>query len=191
MPRYPKAYVIRRADQLAALSSPTRWQVVEALSVQGPGSVRDLAARTGRKPVSLYYHVRALLDVGLVVQDTTRHTGRRAEAVYGLVAPRLIADRNQTSPAHKEALCRSCEAFLRLAARDHRAAVERGDLVFEGPQRNLMVRRQAVKLRPQALKKANRLLDRVAAELDRLSDPEAPDTHAVTVVLTRLPDRGH
>lgn len=163
-----------------------RWRIVEAFAVHGPGSVRELATRTGRKSESLYYHVRALLDVGLLVHESTRSTGRRCEAVYRLVALRLLADRKQRSSAFKEALCRSCEAFLRLTARDHRAAVDRGDFVFEGPSRNLAVRRHTASLSREGLRKLNRLLDRIAEVLDGHDDATTGDAYVVTLVLTRL-----
>ncbi|MGB2986468.1 MAG: helix-turn-helix domain-containing protein [Phycisphaerae bacterium] len=181
-----KVFVMRRAEQLAALSGPIRWRIVEILSVHGPSSVRQLATRIHRKPESLYYHMRALVDVGLVVLDSTRKVTRRTEAVYRLMAPRLVVDRKQRSRPYKEALCRSCEAFLRLTARDHRSAVERGDFAMEGMLRNLMVRRHTARLTRDGLRQLNQLLDRVGNLLDEQDNEDLSNTYAVTIVLSQL-----
>ncbi len=181
-----KTYVLRRPEQLGALGSPVRCRIAEALSAHGPSTVRQLAARLERKPESLYYHVQALIDVGLVVHHSNRKVNRRSEAVYRLIAPRLIVDRKQTSRAYKEAICRSCDTLLRLAGRDHHAGVERGDLTLEGPLRSLMIRRCSSRLTKGGLAKVNRLLDRVVALFAEQDDAESSDTYAVTMVLSRI-----
>jgi len=178
---------MRRASQLAALGTPIRWEIAETLSLCGPSSVRELAERMGRKPASLYYHVQALLCVGLVVMDSTRRVSRRWEVVYRLVAPHLAIDRKRPSPAYKEALCRSCEAFLRLAAREHRVAVERGDLETEGDLHGLMVRRHTGRLGRGDLKKLNRLLAQVEGLFDKQRGGDQGGTYAVTCVINPLP----
>ncbi|MBU0718963.1 MAG: hypothetical protein KJ749_11995, partial [Planctomycetes bacterium] len=126
------------------------------------------------------------LDVGLVVQDSTRKVSRRTEAVYRLVAPRIVIDRKQRSPAYREALSRSGDAFLRLAARDHRAAVERGDVALDGPRRSLMVRRRNVRLDRHGLARLNQLLDDLYEFLEASQSSDECETYAVTTVLTRL-----
>ena len=182
-----KTYVLRRADQLAALASPVRWRIAEFLATHGPSSVRDLAGRLGRKPEALYYHVRAMAAVGLVLHDSDRRANRRTEAVYKLVAPRLTIDRKQRSSAYKEALCRSCETLLRLAGRDHRAAVFRGDFALEGPDRSLLVRRCSARLTRRGLAEVNRLLDRVVELLGEQDDTDSSDAYAVTIAFSRTP----
>ncbi|UCE61655.1 MAG: helix-turn-helix transcriptional regulator [Phycisphaerales bacterium] len=187
MAKRDKVYVMRQAEQLAALSTPIRWQIVETLSVHGPSSVRQLAEHLDRKPEPLYYHVRALLSVGLVLVDSKRKANRRAEAVYRLVASHVMVDRKQRSRAYREALCRSCESFLRLAAREHRAAVERGDLAGEADLRSLMIRRHTGHLTRDGLRRLNRLLAQMEELLDKSESVRSSETYALTVVLTPLP----
>lgn len=183
-----KTFVIRRADQLTALSSPARCRIVDSLSAHGPSSIREIAARIDRIPESLYYHVRALEKVDLVVLEERRKANRREEAVYRLVAPRLVVDRKQRSPAYKEALARSCDAFLRLAARDHRAAVERGSLALHGTRRNLAVRRCTARLSENDLGRLNRLIDQAFDLLEKRDRPQRDERYGLTVVLTPLCD---
>jgi DNA-binding transcriptional ArsR family regulator len=185
MARGPSKFVIRRAEQLVALASPVRCRIVDALSASGPSSVRQIAARLGRKPESLYYHIRALVDVGLVVSREKRRVGRRAEAVYQLVAPRLIIDPKQRTAAYADALAGTCAALLRLTARNYRAAIDRGDFVLDGARRNLMVRRCIARLDRAGLARLNRYLEGIG---DLAEKREAGQTIALTVVLTQLAD---
>lgn len=178
-----KTFILRRPDQVTALASPVRCQIVDCLTVHGPSSVREVAQRMGRKPESLYYHVKALVAVGLVLLQSTRTVNRRREAVYKVVAPRLVADRKLRSRAYKKALARTGEAVLRLAAREHRAAVEHGNTPVEGPRRVLSLRRHSARLTPASLEKLNRRLDHIFDLLDKCDDPKADGTFAVTIAL--------
>ena len=178
--------MIRRADQLSALGSPVRWAVTECLSVHGPSSVRELAARLGRLAESLYYHVRLLVKVGLVVVDHERKAARRSEAVYRLVAPRLMVDPKRRSAEFLSALAGTCATLLRQTEREHRAAVGRGGLALAGSGRNIMVRRGTVRLNRAGLAALNRALDGVLGVLEKHRDTRAGDPYAVTLVLTPL-----
>ena len=185
--RIPR-YVIRRADQLAALGSPVRWAIAESLSVHGASSVRELADRVNRPPEALYYHIRELVRVGLVLLDHQRPGKRRPEAVYRLAAPRLVVDRKQRSPAYLQALADSCATLLRLTERNYRAAVDRGEFVLAGPSRNLMVRRHTVRLSREGLAWLNESLSQLAKGLDERKHNAKDDAYGLTIVLTRLPD---
>jgi len=178
-----KQFVLRDPAQVAVLASPVRCQLAECLSIHGPMSVREVAQRIERTPESLYYHVKALVDVGLVLLDSSSKVNRRREAVYRLVAPRLVRDGRQRSPAYKEALARTGEAFLRLAAREHRVAVVSGEVPAEGPRRSLSLRRHSARLDPAGLAKLNRLLDNVFDLLDQYDDPKSELPIAVTIAV--------
>jgi len=78
----PREYLIRRKDQLHALTSPERRRVLEGLEALGRATVKQLAEHLGRLPESLYYHVRKLGEVDLVVEAERRGSGRRTEVVY-------------------------------------------------------------------------------------------------------------
>ncbi len=183
MARTRGTYVIRRAEQLAALGSPVRWAIGESLSVHGPSSVGELADRLDRVPESLYYHVRALVDVGLVLVDHRRKATRRSEAVYRLVAPRLVLDPLQRSAKYIEALAETCATLLRQTERSYRAAVAKGGITLSGPRRNLMGRRATVRLSRKGLSELNRALESVYDVLDRYKDAQSGDLHSLTMVL--------
>ena len=189
MARTPKTFVLRRPEQLAALASPVRSRIIESLAVDGPSSVRQIAIRMGREPEALYYHIRALVDVGLVVLEGKRKVGRRAEAVYRIIATRLVLDTKQRSKAYIDAMAGTCSAMLRLAERSYRAAIDRGGFTLDGPQRSLMVRRHATRLDRAGLAQLNRRLDRVAELFDGQDEAKGGDSHALTIVLSQLSGR--
>src|SRR4051812_38683008 len=64
---------ISKAPQIRALSSPARQDILDAVTAIGPCSVAELAAAVGKPADGLYYHIRQLLEVGLLVE--TRDDG--------------------------------------------------------------------------------------------------------------------
>ena len=189
VPGRHQTLVIRRAAQLAALSSPVRARIVESLSLHGPSSVREIADRLGRLPESLYYHLRPLVEVGIVVLKEKRKVRRRTEAVYQLAAPRLVIDPKQRSDEYLEALAGTCSALLRLAERNYRATVNQGGFSLEGPQRSLMVRHYTLRLSRAGLAELNRLLDRVAGMYGWQEGAKEGNPYSVTIVLSKLSSR--
>ncbi len=72
---------------LAALYDPLRYRLFRLL--ESPRSVAELADEVGMPANRLYYHVRRLVDVGLVRQVDARANGRHTERIYGRVADRI------------------------------------------------------------------------------------------------------
>ena len=85
-----RTYRIRRTEQIEALASPVRQEIVDALQVSGACPIAEVAAQLGRAPDSLYYHVRHLERVGLVVRRGVRRNGQRDEALFGVPGARSI-----------------------------------------------------------------------------------------------------
>jgi DNA-binding transcriptional ArsR family regulator len=72
---------------LAALYDPLRYRLFRILA--SPHSVAELAAEVEMPANRLYYHVRRLVEVGLVRQVDARANGRHTERVYGRAARRI------------------------------------------------------------------------------------------------------
>lgn len=113
--RTARTYWIERRDQLETLCSPLRQDIVDTLAQMGPASVADLAERLGRQPESLYYHVRSLLDVELLLEDGERALPRHKEKLY-TTPGRTMRIRYRRSNLHLH--LRSLRATLRLGQRD-------------------------------------------------------------------------
>jgi len=78
---------IEDSSVLAALYDPLRYRLFRLL--ERPRSVAELAAEVGVPANRLYYHVRRLVDCGLVKQVDARPSGRHTERIYGRAAARI------------------------------------------------------------------------------------------------------
>ena len=93
-------YRISRPEQIAALASPARVEILDILASLGVSSVAAIAAALGRPADALYYHLRFLVRVGLVRQVGKGRGRRREQALYKTVAPRLSVARPRRSRQH-------------------------------------------------------------------------------------------
>ena len=79
-----KPYPITDLAQFKALTSPARGEILDIVSLMGSLSIADMAEYLGKPIDSLYYHVRKLVKVGLLVEKVKRKSKRQMEAVYDL-----------------------------------------------------------------------------------------------------------
>ena len=110
---------------LEALASPVRQDLVVALENSPPLAVAELARRVGRRPDTLYHHLRALQRVGLVVPETAEATGGRPGATWRLQVshvrmPATGFDRRQARSAE-----RIVGTLARASVRDFGHAIRR------------------------------------------------------------------
>ncbi|NES30428.1 helix-turn-helix domain-containing protein [Micromonospora terminaliae] len=63
--------------QARVLAHPLRMRLVGALRVKGPSTATALAEMLGTNTGATSYHLRQLAEVGLVVEDPDRGTGRQ------------------------------------------------------------------------------------------------------------------
>ena len=72
---------------VAALYDPLRYRLFRLLET--PRTVAELAAEVDLPPDRLYYHLRRLVECGVVRQVDVRAAGRHNERVFGRVADRI------------------------------------------------------------------------------------------------------
>ena len=182
-----QTYLIRREEQLAALTAATRQEVVDVLAQMGTVSVRELAAALGRPADALYFHLRALARAGLVRRAGYRPQPRGREALYRTVAPELQLQYEPHKVSNRKAVSAIVSSMLRLAIRDFRGAFQRETVVVCGARRELWGLRKAGRLSRADLAKVNRRIKGLAKAIS------APRTrgrlYAVTVILTPLDHR--
>lgn len=128
------AFAIDRPRQLRALASPMRQEVIDALVAAGPLSVAELAAHLGRAADSLYFHLRVLKRVGLVLEVDRRRNSRHVAAVYD-VPGRPMRIVQEGAPARS--MDAVVSSVLRLAQRDYRRGLKDQAARVEGQTRNL------------------------------------------------------
>jgi DNA-binding transcriptional ArsR family regulator len=185
--RRAATYHIRERRQIDALTSPARQEIVDALPAIGPCSIAELAEDLGRAPDSLYYHMRLLQRVGLVLPCGTRAEGVRAEALYDTPGARMLIDKEPETARDRKTVLKLISSILRVAERDVGAAFAAGLAVYRRS-----ARRNTTAARTKGWLKRDELAE-VLAHVEAIGDIVARGTkrrgstlHAVTCVLTPL-----
>ncbi len=185
----PSQMRIRRTEQLDALTSPVRQQIVDAVCGLGLCSVSDIAAALGRPADGLYYHLRRLVDVGLLIE--TSHPSR-GQMLYTTPSPgilRLVYEPN--NPENVARITRIVAGMLRTAERDFGAGFEKVNARVDGPDRNLNAARQTARLNAAQRREVNRLIHRIQAVFaEAVRNGEADGEFlSTTMLMAPLEDR--
>jgi DNA-binding transcriptional ArsR family regulator len=179
-------YYVLREDQLRCLTSPVRHDMVDHLSAHGVMSIRDLAASIGKKPASIYHHLKQLIEVGLVQEVGTRLVNRRHEKLYATPSRRMRLNKALADRANNQVMREIVDALCRQTARDFTYGLIDEAARRDGVQQNLRFFRLVNRPTPRSLKELNRKLDEIAEILWRDPDPESPVV-ALTWILTPTP----
>jgi len=177
-----RAYDITRPQQVRALASGIRQEIVDAAEVLGPCSIADLAAALGRPADGLYYHVRLLMRVGLLVEAGRRAAGRRQEVLLRTPGRPM---RLKAAIDQAQSLSEINRAMMRLGARDFRRAIESPEARTIGPARNVYSGRTTGRLTPAQVRRIGVLIRQIQEEFAREPAPGAR-LHAVTLMLVPL-----
>jgi len=161
-----------------------RQRVVAAMEALGTVSVRDLALHLDRSAESLYFHLRKLVECGLVLGDGERPTQRRPEQLYRLVAPKLRIAGDPEDPEFGDALTEAGRSVLRAADRDYARAIEGGIGRLNGPARNLSLQHYHVHLTPAHRQRLVRMLEELTTFVLENNDPARGELHSLTAVLS-------
>jgi hypothetical protein len=186
--------VIESAGEVDLLASPARQEIADTLeALGGEASVAAIAAQLGRPMDGLYYHLRLLVDGGLLVELPDAGEGRRYRTrSAGGARLRLRYHPGRTRNAR--AVKRVTAGMLRIAARDFAAALADPAVVVEGRERALWASRTKGWARPSELAEINELLQRLSALLRRGDRPKGGKLMSLTWVLAptvaRPPRRG-
>ncbi len=165
--------------QHKALVSPVRIEMIECLLRDGPSSVADLAERLGRAPDSLYYHVRLLVEAGILRES---RSGVRGEAVFETTSSSF---RTRCDPKSLESLKTeraSLGAVLRLTERTYARALERETVRTHGKRRDLDAKRIRANLSAEARLELNRRVDELFDFLREQSTNSRGRATSVTLV---------
>ena len=190
MPRpSAKPYRIRRRDQMVALASPVRQEMIDALQAGGPCSISELAGLLGRAPDALYYHVRKLEDVGLMVPHGQVKAGRRDAAVYDLPGRPMTIDPKAIDRKTRPIMLKSGAAMMRSAERDLKDALESGEPFGAGKRRHVWAGRTKGWLTASELAEVNIHLQAVVDLFSKSQRRRGSRLHTFTYVLTPVETR--
>lgn len=180
-----KTYRVERPEELRALESPARLQIVDTVAALGPSSVADVARHLGAKRESLYFHLKKLEEVGLLRVVGERGSGRRSEALYDTPGREIAVPHRPGDEASAESHARISAANLRLTIRELSGAF-RSNARVDGPRRKLHVSRMKGWLDPDDLEDANRLLGELQALFAK--GRRRPRASLFTLTTALLPD---
>ncbi len=167
-----RPYVVRSHQQLLALASPGREDIIDAVTVLGPCGVTEIAKFVGRSRHALYYHVKAMRDLGLLVETQVEGKGVKPTAHYDLPGRPFLVRYDLSTPKSRRAVIAIGRARFRSGQWGFVRACSSPGAVVEGPRRNLWVAHWKGWLTVRDLEKANRLL----AELVDVFTPSVDDT---------------
>jgi DNA-binding transcriptional ArsR family regulator len=153
---------------LAALYDPLRFRLFRLL--QTPRTVAELADEIGEPANRLYYHVRRLLECGLIRQEGARANGRHTERIYAWAAPR-VSFAGDLDVRYEGRLLRGIadelEAGLQSASED-----DPGLLSYH-----------VVSLTPERARELERRLQGLIAEYEQLAQEPGAERYGVLGVL--------
>lgn len=171
--------MIVQPAQIRCLASPIRQEIVDAVAATGPLSIADLARHLGRAADGLYFHVRALARVGLLIEQSSVRRGKRFAAVFDVPARPLVIEK---TPARATSIGRVVASALRLAARDTNRALKNRTISTQGPYRTLSAGRVKGWLSATDRKRINALLDELLMILRSARPGPGRLLHAFTYV---------
>jgi DNA-binding transcriptional ArsR family regulator len=163
-------YSIKSPDQLEAIASPRREEIIDTVAQIGPCTVSEIARAIGRSRNALYYSVKALRDCGLLIESHRPAARAKATAVYDVPARPMAVNFSVDTPERRTAVNRLAEARLKQAIKGFRYASAAKALQTEGPARNLLATRVKGWLSDSDLIKVNQLLEQVA---EIISEPSS------------------
>lgn len=167
--------------------SPVRLEIIDAMSVIAPCSVAELAIELGRTPQSLYYHIKMLVEVGMIIQTATRKAGKRDEAVYDLPSGGFrIAGTDD--PDLEDTSIRLTSTILKLAERNFREAwdVDLIRKVGSAGWESAYVSRRRVWLTDEDLLKLYALLGEMSTLLSKATKRREGQPYAMTNLIIPL-----
>ncbi|HKW45051.1 MAG TPA: helix-turn-helix domain-containing protein [Candidatus Eremiobacteraceae bacterium] len=182
-----RPYAVSAKRQFAALASSARQELIDVLQRLGTVSVAEIAAALAKPADALYYHVRVLERVGLLVRAGHRCERGRQEALYRAVSPHIVLRHEPRTPARSEAIGDIVGSMLRLGTRDYRRALKESDVRLTGDDRDLWALRTTGWLTKEQVKKVNALIAQLVREASR--PKQAGQLYGLTLLFTPLTGR--
>lgn len=134
--RRPQTIQMTARQQLEAMVSARRHDIVDRLAASGPMSIKELAMQFGAQPSSLYHHMAILLEAGLVIEAGSRMSGKRRELLYNTPAPRMRLIQALIDDRYRDILIDIGNALTRQMGRDFAGGFAHPDTNHEGQGRN-------------------------------------------------------
>jgi DNA-binding Lrp family transcriptional regulator len=175
--------VLRRPEQLRAVTSTVAHQIVSVMERVRRATVSELAHEVGLPAASLYYHVRKLRRAGVLAPAEKRATAGRDEVVWELTGSEVILDPTAGGPRFLAELGRNLRARLRAVERGMLDALGRPGTIRHGRGKNLSLHQHHARLSAAKRAELYRRVDELEAFLVENDDPRQEGFTHVTVAI--------
>lgn len=155
------AYQIVKPEQLEAVVSTRRHDIMDQMTAFGPMSVRELAEAIGVATSSLYYHIEHLCSVGLLQEAGIRQTNGKPEQLYAAPSRRMRMLDALKEPRNKEVLKSLVSSICRQALRDFARGYDAPHRRTTGARRNMRFARLVCRPDAGTLEQINAHLDAI------------------------------
>lgn len=149
------ALVVNSQAHWDAITSATRFEILEQMRSAAPCSVAELARQMDRPADGLYHHLRKLVDAGLIREVGSRPVGKQVEAVYDLAYDTMIFEVDPGTGRNVEQMQRLTGTLMRLCGRVVEAAISNPAMIGTGAAQNTWSRLDTTWLTPDALAEVN------------------------------------
>jgi len=179
-----RKHTIFRKEELSALASPARQEIVDVISRMGKVSAAEIAAALERPADALYYHLKKLVHEGLILSAGSRRRNGKEEALFQTKAPLVALQYDPSSKENRTTVPRIIGSMLRLTNRDFRRSLQAGDVIVSGNARELWALRTTGWLTKREVVGINtRMQDLMHAVA---KPPGRGRLYGITIVLTPL-----
>lgn len=181
-----KSILLTKRSELKLLAKPAIIEIIECIQVDGPATVKSIGRRIGRPPKSIYYHLRKLVQAGLLKPVALQLSGRRSEKIYDVSADRYSTNDASMSPQMRVDIQKALASVLRITHRDYSRSLGQSVAVTKGKGRTLMGIRRKVWLDQKSLAEVNGLINQIDDLLRKNSTMGKGKRIALTMVMTPL-----
>ena len=178
-----KPIVLKRPAELRAVAGPVAHRIISVMERMRRCTVAELAEHTGIEAGSLYYHVRKLKKIGVLVESERRSTGGRQEVVYELAGSEVVLDTTAAGRGFVRELQRSIRTRFRAVERAYLNALGRKDTVRKGRGRNLSLHQHHARLSARDRTELYRRIAELEAFLIERDNPRAGSFVNVTIAV--------
>jgi len=167
---------------IGLLSSPIRQEIADTLAaLGGEACVSELALELGRHADGLYYHLKLMCKAKLIIELDGDGDERRYRLASGAQPLRLAY--SMDSEKQVTALRKFAHGLLQVAEKDFGDALSQGDVVTEGPARQLWAARNKAWLSKKEVREVNQLLERLCELMSHPRTKERDQLLSCTFVL--------
>ena len=180
----PKSMFIVRPRHFRGMNSKVRQEIIGAIRIIEPCSVREIAGRIHRKPETVYYHIDILIEAGMIHEVAKRPAGKRDEALYEATCDRFRFHPTCRTPAFLRDMRRTYSTMIRTTEQQILESVGADGEIRQGRGKNMRVQFYAASLTRKDLDELNRRLDAVREFLIERRSADAGTPHQVMLLMS-------